>query len=76
LITKEVNSGEPSSSIWSGRASRYADKISREELLPDADLNLLAAPYDTSAFTEFRAVKELQREKHVAIIGQDCTSRR
>jgi hypothetical protein len=36
----------------------------------------IAAPDDTSALGEFRAVKHLQREKHVAIVGQDCTSRR
>jgi ribose transport system substrate-binding protein len=33
---------------------------------------LVAAADDTSALGALRAVKELKREKHVAIVGQDC----
>jgi ribose transport system substrate-binding protein len=33
---------------------------------------LLAAATDTSALGALQAVKEAKREKHVAIVGQDC----
>jgi len=33
---------------------------------------LIAAATDTSALGAVRAVRELKREKHVAIVGQDC----
>jgi hypothetical protein len=33
---------------------------------------LVAAADDTSALGALRAVKELKRDKHVAIVGQDC----
>jgi ribose transport system substrate-binding protein len=33
---------------------------------------LIAAATDTSALGALRAVKELNRQKHVAIVGQDC----
>jgi ribose transport system substrate-binding protein len=33
---------------------------------------LIAAADDTSALGALRAVKQLKREKHVAIVGQDC----
>lgn len=35
---------------------------------------LIAAATDTSALGAVQAVKELKREKHVAIVGQDCIS--
>jgi ribose transport system substrate-binding protein len=35
---------------------------------------LVAAATDTSALGAVQAVKELKREKHVAIVGQDCIS--
>ena len=37
-----------------------------------ADRILIAAGDDTSALGALRAVKERNREKHVAIVGQDC----
>jgi len=33
---------------------------------------LIATATDTSALGALEAVKELKREKHVAIVGQDC----
>jgi ribose transport system substrate-binding protein len=33
---------------------------------------VIAAADDTSALGALRAVKQLKREKHVAIVGQDC----
>jgi len=33
---------------------------------------LIAAATDTSALGAVQAVRELKREKHVAIVGQDC----
>jgi ribose transport system substrate-binding protein len=34
---------------------------------------LIAAADDTSALGELRAVRQIKCEKHVAIVGQDCT---